>query len=114
MAYIGRLLKERLKALDMTEEQLAKNVFMDINEIVKISKNQVSIDEIDEFDLSLICSALHCTEGYFTDINERKNDLLFATINRGEEESSKSRQIKLKIQSYIKDLDFLNEIEEYI
>lgn len=59
--------------------------------------------------MSLICSDLHCDTQYFINDNVRNNDLLISTMNR-DNDSVKSRNIKAKIQDFINDFTFINEI----
>ena len=59
--------------------------------------------------MSLICSALHCDARYFTDREVRNKDLLISTMNRGKD-SVKSKNVKAKIQDYMNDLAFVNEV----
>lgn len=73
------------------------------------NKKIIFFEDIDEFDMSLICSDLHCDTQYFINDNVRNNDLLISTMNRGND-SVKSRNIKAKIQDFINDFTFINEI----
>ena len=77
--------------------------------ISDIIENRLSYEDVDEFDMSLICSALHCDTQYFIDAEVRNKDLLISTMNRGKD-SVKSKTVKAKIQDFMKDFAFVNEV----
>lgn len=109
MSYIGELLKDRMKLLDLSANELADMTFMDESSINAIINNTVSFDDIDEFDISLICSSLHCKPEFFTEESVREKDLLMAAMNRGND-NRLSMNIKAKIQDFMNDFAFVNEI----
>lgn len=59
--------------------------------------------------MSLIYSALHCDDQYFIDGEVRNKDLLISTMNRGKD-SVKSKNVKAKIQDFMNDFAFVNEV----
>lgn len=109
MKYIGDELRDRMNLLGIDVSTLSEMTFMDEDEINDIMTNKLAYKEIDEFDISLICSALHCDVRYFIDDEVRNKDLLVSTMNRGED-SVKSKNVKAKIQDFINDFAFVNEI----
>ena len=109
MQYIGSELQDRMNLLGIGSSALSEITFMDEETISDIIKNKISYEDIDEFDMSLICSVLHCDARYFTDREVRNKDLLISTMNRGKD-SVKSKNVKAKIQDYMNDLAFVNEV----
>ena len=95
--------------IEQAQEMEVPITFMDEETISDIIKNKISYEDIDEFDMSLICSVLHCDARYFTDREVRNKDLLISTMNRGKD-SVKSKNVKAKIQDYMNDLAFVNEV----
>lgn len=74
-----------------------------------IIDNELSYEDIDEFDLSMICSALHCDSRYFVDSEVKNEDLLVSTMNRGKD-TIKSKNVKAKIQDFMNDYAFVNDV----
>jgi len=109
MQYIGSELLDRMNLLGIDISTLSEMTFMDEDVICDIINDKCSYEEIDEFDLSLICSALHCDAHYFIDDEVRKSDLLISTMNRGKD-SLKSKNVKARIQDYMNDYAFINEV----
>lgn len=109
MQYIGSKLQDRISLLGIDVSTLSEMTFMDEEMLYSILKDKLAYEEIDEFDLSLICSALHCDALYFVDSKVRKKDLLISTMNRGKD-SVKSKNVKAKIQDFVNDFAFINEI----
>lgn len=109
MNYIGNELRDRMNLLGIDVSALSEITFMDEEILEEILSDKQAYEEIDGFDLSLLCSALHCDELYFVDGEVRKKDLLVSTMNRGED-SVKSRNVKAKIQDFINDFTFINDI----
>lgn len=109
MKYIGKELQNRMNLLGVDISTLAEITFMDEETISDIIENRVSYEDIDEFDMSLICSALHCDSQYFVDDKVRNKDLLISTMNRGKD-SIKSKNVKAKIQDFMNDFAFVNEV----
>lgn len=110
MQYIGRELQDRMNLLNIDVSTLSEIVFMDEETISDIIENRISYEDVDEFDMSLICSALHCDTQYFIDDEVKNKDLLNLTMNR-EKDSVKSRKVKAKIQDFMNDFAFINEIQ---
>ena len=109
MQYIGSELQDRMILLGINVSALSEMTFMDEDAINDIISDKLSYEEIDEFDMSLICSALHCDAHYFIDGEVRNKDLLISTMNRGKD-SVKSKNVKAKIQDFVNDFAFVNEI----
>ncbi len=109
MQYIGSVLQDRMNLLGINVSTLSEMTFMDEEVIVDIINNNLAYEDIDEFDLSLICNALHCDALYFVDSGVRNKDLLVSTMNRGKD-SVKSKNVKAKIQDFMNDYAFVNEV----
>lgn len=109
MQYIGSELLDRMNLLGINVSTLSEVTFMEEKIIRDIIEDRLSYEDVDEFDMSLICSALHCDTQYFTDGEVRNKDLLISTMNRGKD-SVKSKIVKAKIQDFMKDFAFVNEI----
>lgn len=109
MHYIGSELQDRMDLLGINVSTLSEITFMDEEIISDIIENRLSYEDVDEFDMSLICSALHCDTQYFIDGEVRNKDLLISTMNRGKD-SVKSKTVKAKIQDFMKDFAFVNEV----
>lgn len=109
MQYIGSELQDRMNLLGIDVSTLSEMTFMDEEVINDIINNESAFEEIDEFDLSLICSALHCDAQYFVDGEVRNRDLLISTMNRGKE-TIKSKNVKARIQDFINDYAFVKDV----
>lgn len=106
MLYIGNELKRRMDLLNIDITTLSEKSFVDINDIQSILSNQVPFELIDNFDLNLICSVLHCKQEYFLDEATRNRDLLIGCKNRGTDNEA-SIKVKTKIQDFMNDFTFL-------
>ncbi|ELC8344103.1 hypothetical protein KLF32_06130 [Clostridium perfringens] len=113
MAFIGKEFKERMNLLELSVEDLSDESFIDVEDIENIINNKVSFSEIDEFDLGLLCSVLHCNSEYFINKKVREKDLLIGSLNRGKD-NLESKKAKAKIQDFINDFDFVSKIMETI
>lgn len=109
MLYIGSELSNRMNILNLTVQELADKSFLDENDIKKMMHNDIPYEEIDEFDLNLLCGVLHCKPEYFIDNDVRKTDLLNSTLNRGTDDD-KSTKIKAKLQDFMNDFEFINKV----
>lgn len=109
MQYIGSELQDRMNLLGVSVSALSEMTFVDEDTISNIIENKLAYENIDEFDMSLICSALHCDDHYFIDGEVRNKDLLISTMNRGKD-SIKSKNVKAKLQDFMRDFAFVNEI----
>ncbi len=109
MQYIGTDMQERMDLLGLTAKQVAERAFMEENDINLIINNKVALDDIDEFDISLICNILHCKPEYFTDTMVKSKDLLVAAMNRGNDNEI-SIGVKAKIQDFLNDFAFVKEV----
>lgn len=109
MQYIGSELLDRMNLLGVDISTLSDMTFMDEDTITGIINNELAYEDIDAFDLSMICSALHCDSGYFIDSEIKNKDLLVSTMNRGKD-TVKSKNVKAKIQDFMNDYAFVNEV----
>ncbi len=107
--YIGKEFSSRMDSLGLNSSSLADMTFMSKESINRIINDEIVYEDIDEFDMSLICNVLHCDPLFFVDEDVRKNDLLYSTMNRGED-TVKSRIVKAKIQDYMNDFSFLERV----
>ena len=76
LQYIGSELQDRMNLLGIDVSALSEITFMDEETISDIIENRISYEDVDEFDMSLICSALHCDTHYFIESEVRNKDLL--------------------------------------
>ena len=94
MRYIGKELRDRIDLLGIDVQTLAENTFMDVEILNTIIDDKLAFEDIDEFNFTLICSALHCNPLYFLDEKVKKQDLLIFSMNKKYDtvkiESSKS------------------------
>lgn len=109
MSCIGKDMKARMDLLRLTPDELADRTFMEKKDIDAILKDKIELEQIDEFDFSLICSALHCRPEFFTDEKVRERDLLVGSMNRGSD-NEKSRKVKAKIQDFMNDFVFVTDV----
>lgn len=109
MQYIGSELQDRMDLLGIDISTLSNITFLDEDVISDIINDKFSFEEIDEFDLTLICSALHCDTQYFVNDEVKNKDLLISTMNRGKD-TVKSKNIKAKIQDYMNDYAFISGV----
>jgi len=109
MLYIGKDMQDRMNLLGLTADEVADKAFMEKGEIDAIIQNKIALEEIDEFDLSLICGVLHCKADFFADADVKEKDLLAASMNRGGD-NEKSMKVKAKIQDFINDFAFVTNI----
>ena len=109
MQYIGNELQDRMDLLGLDTSTLSDITFVDEEVINEIINNKLKYEEIDEFELALICSALHCDVRYFVDSKVKSKDLLISTMNRGKE-TMKSKNVKVKIQDFMNDYAFIKDV----
>ena len=109
MQYIGSELQDRMNLLGIDVSTLSEITFMEEKVIYVIINNKMHYEDIEEFDLSLICSALHCAPLYFVDSEVKNKDLLISTINRGKD-TVKSKNAKANIQDFMNDYVFVNKV----
>ena len=108
MRYIGNALKRRMDMLEINAATLAEMTFVDEEMIRKIIENKIPYEKIDNFDVDLICNALHCDEQYFEHSDIHKDFL--SEIFDKEKDSNASKKTKIKIQEFLSDFMFLNEV----
>lgn len=109
MLYIGTDMQNRMDLLGLTVNEVAEKTFLEESFINAILCNEVAFEDVDEFDLNLICSVLHCKPEYFTDESVKSKDLLLVSMNRGCE-TKQSRMVKAKIQDFMNDFAFVDEV----
>ena len=109
MLYIGEDVKNRMNILGLTADEVAEKAFMEKEDIDAIINNKIALDQIDEFDMSLISSILHCKKEFFLSEDIKEKDLLLASMNRGFD-NEKSMNVKEKIQDFMADYAFIMEI----
>ncbi|MCI8665215.1 MAG: hypothetical protein HFG82_00875 [Dorea sp.] len=109
MLYIGNDIQNRMNLLGLTIDEMADSTFMEKEIIDSIIQNKTPLEEIDEFDMSLICSVLHCKPEFFTDDLVKEKDLLLTSMNRGMD-NKKSLEVKAIIHDFMNDLSFVEEI----
>lgn len=109
MLYIGEDIQNRMNVLGLTADEVADRAFMEREDMNAIINNRVALEEIDEFDMSLICSVLHCKTDFFTNADAKEKDLLSASMNRGFD-NEKSMKVKAKIQDFMNDYAFVMDI----
>ena len=106
---IAYLIKERMELLDMDINSLSDKSFMDINTLESIIEEKISLEDVDEFDLNMIASALYCTSEYFFNSDVRERDIITNSLNRGAN-NTKSIIMKGKIQNFVRDFVFIQAI----
>ena len=104
MLYIGKEVQDRMELLGLTIKEVADKTFLEEDVVAAIINNEISLENIEEFDFSLLCSVLHCQEDFFTD-----SDLLSASMNRGLDDK-KSMNVKAKLQDFMNDFAFVTDI----
>lgn len=109
MLFIGNEIKNRMNCLNISIEELSNKTFLDYNVISAIVNNKQAYEEIDDFNLSLICSVLHCRPEFFTEPLIRERDLLVNAMNQ-DIDNRKALDVKIKIQDFINDYSFINNI----
>lgn len=106
---LGGLVKERMELFNMDVASLSAESFVDIETLHRILADD--LEEIDEFDINMIASSLFCTPEYFYDAGVRAMDIVTNSLNRGIE-NTKSILSKAKIQNFVRDFVFIQEIME--
>lgn len=109
MKYIGKDMLDRMKLLDLTADEVAEKTFMEKEAIDAIIQDRIALEQMDEFDVSLICNVLHCRLDFFTDEKRKENDILVSSIHK-ELDSVKSLKIKAGIQDFVNDFAFVTEV----
>lgn len=101
--HFAKNIRKRMKTFGITTDQLSELTFMQKEDIQDIIKGHIKPEQIDEFDLALICSALHCTE----EMLMSKTNLLHKPHKS---DTKKSIRVKAHIQEFINDMAFLHNI----
>lgn len=108
MTYIGRDLKERIALLGLDSTTLASMPSLDEDLVNSIAENKLAYEDIDEFDLALLCNALHCEPSYFINGEVKSKDFLAKTIKQTD--SLEVKKIKIKVRDFVNDFAFINKI----
>ena len=109
MLYMGKDIQERMNLFGLTVKEVADKTFLDEDVLIAIINNEIPLENIEEFDFSLLCGALHCQEDFFTNPEARVRDLVSASMNRGLD-NEKSMNVKAKIQDFMNDYVFISEV----
>ena len=109
--YIGKAIHERMQLLNLNVDDVADKTFMDVEDIQSIIDDNTPLEEIEEFDIELICNVLHCKVDNLTDDSGKEKDFLYGCMNRGNDDD-KSINVKAKIGDYLNDYIFVREILE--
>lgn len=105
--YIGDKLTKRMQRLHITTETLADQTFLEPDYIQSIQNNQIPLNHISDFDLQLLCTALHCSDNYFTNGEQDMLDEILLTAK----DTQQSATIKTNIHNYLQDFQFITDIE---
>ncbi len=109
--FIGNLLKERLEMLDMTPADVVNQSFLDMDLIRKILNDEIELENIDYFSLSILCNVLHCKPEYFSEPGIREKDLVYA--GKGQKyESPESMRVRANLQTFVNDFGFVQEVQK--
>ena len=109
MLYIGKEVQDRMELLGLTVKEVADKTFLEEDVVAAIINNEISLENIEEFDFLLLCSVLHCQKDFFTDSEARERDLLSASMNRGLDDK-KSMDVKAKLQDFMNGFAFVTDI----
>lgn len=104
--FIGDRMIELMGFLGYSVEDVARRSFVDKTTIEGISKNEISVEEIDNFELALICSTLHCDEDYFL---KGKTESSFMPFVDKRLDTPKSISVKAQVYDYMQDFSFVKE-----
>ena len=109
---IGRLLKERMSLLGISLDDLVNMTYIDSDLLENLYNNELDFEELDEYDKEILTNSLFCSKNYFIDENERKYDIVNASLNRGKEQDVRAIRTKCKIQKFVNDFIFINELRK--
>ena len=107
---IGKLLKERMKLLEISFDDLVNITYIDSDLLEQLYNNELDFEKLDEYDKEILANALFCSKNYFLDENERKYDIVISSLNRGKEQDNKAIMTKCKLQRFVNDFVFVNEL----
>lgn len=65
--YIGTTLQTRMKKLGLTTQDISHEIWQPPAYIQIILDNKIAYEDIDAFDINLLCAVLHCEPKLFTD-----------------------------------------------
>ena len=111
---IGKLLRERMKLLNITLENLYKTTYIDKEILEQLYNNKMEYDELDEYDKEILSNALFCSKDYFINRKERKYDIVTCFLNRGNKQDNKAIKTKCILQRFVKDFIFIDELKNRI
>lgn len=109
---IGKLLRDRRKLLEISLDDLVNMTYIDSDLIEQLYNNELDFEDLDEYDKEILTNSLFCSKNYFIDENERKYDIVMSSLNRGQEQDIKAILTKCKLQRYVRDFIFVNELRK--
>lgn len=108
---IGKLLKDRMDLLDMSMDTLIDATYIDEDILQNLYDNKIDFEDLDEYDQETLTNALFCSKNYFTDERERKFDIVMCSLNRGNEQDNIAIKTKCRLQRFVNDFLFVNELK---
>ncbi len=109
---IGKILKDRMKLLKISLDDLVNITYIDSDLLEQLYNNELDFEELDEYDKEILTNSLFCSKNYFIDENERKYDIVMCSLNRGKEQDARAIMTKCKLQRYVNDFVFVNKIRK--
>lgn len=103
--YIGTVLQTRMKKLGLTTQDISHEIWQPPAYIQMMLDNKVAYEDIDEFDINLLCTVLHCEPELFTDPDY--HDMISDMPDMPSHTMSKVAEV----QSYIDTFAFLMNTE---
>ena len=107
--FIGSHIKDRMELFEMDLTTLSEETFIDEDVLENILEDKITYNDIDKFDIDMIASVLFCVPEYFIDSAIREKDMILNSLNR-KEDSIDSILVKGKIQNFIRDFVFVQNI----
>ena len=98
MHFIGKDLRGRMNALFLNEEELAEKAYIDRAVIQGICADEIALEDVDAFDFEWLCSILHCTPAFFTDLAVKEKDFLVALSSK--HDTKKTVYAKVSISTF--------------
>lgn len=109
MTCIGKDMRERMELLGLTEDGLAEKAVLERDTVDAILRDEVAFEEIDPFDMALLCNALCRKPDFFTDESVKERDLVSAS-DRPASDDEKSRNVKARIGDFMNDFALVEEV----
>lgn len=95
-----------MDALGVSIHELSKDTFIEEEVLGGVLGEELPFEALSEFNVSILCNALHINK---RTLEKDYEDLLTQTESASDTVSS--RQAKAKIQDYMEDLSFVDEVE---